>query len=100
MTNKDLCADQKDDYRPNPDTSLELRINNALHRLNLDRPDIAALKDGESIQRPITDDRYLAALLIDLRSALKRESVKDVKNCLCFPTQVCNRSCGMWPEHD
>lgn len=71
------AAEQPDDYRPHPDTSLELRINNALHRLNLDRPDIAALKDGESLVRNITGDRWLAALLEDLQSHLKRESVVE-----------------------
>lgn len=63
----DTC---REPYRPHPNTTLELRISNALRRLNLDRPDIAALKDGQTIQRNIADDRWLAALLEDLQQHL------------------------------
>ena len=73
-----MTAEQPVDYRPHPNTSLEVRISNAIHALNLTRPDIAALKDGQSIVCNITDRRVVGALLEDIQSHLKREvSVGD-----------------------
>jgi hypothetical protein len=54
------------EYRPHPKTGLGIRINNALHSLNLDRNDIASLPDGATLARNVTDDRVVAALLEDL----------------------------------
>lgn len=82
-----LATGAYDSYRPHPDTSMQIRIDNALQRLNLDRPDIAALKDGETVSRNIADDRWLGTLLDDCGKSLSKanrvmdrmaEALKDI----------------------
>lgn len=61
------------EYRPHPNTSMTVRINNAMNKLNIKRPDIAALPDGAVISRNITDDRNIYALLGDILTLLEGE---------------------------
>ena len=74
----ELYNEQVVDYRPHPDTSFEVRIKNALNRLNLNRNDIKDLPDGASLSRNVTDDRQIAELLEDLQNHLKREVSGDI----------------------